>query len=117
MYVDDCDHAATSLRIVKRRISYALKASLMLMKRYKAGSQIKPASWQAFTHDSPCSEAKSCRAPSGGQDAWEVMLEAHVRTLELGRSMKGASGLPCHILEAFTGGKRASGEQKSCRCR
>lgn len=48
-------------------MSYALKASLMLMKRYKAGSQISPALWHAFTHDWPSSEAKSRSALRGGQ--------------------------------------------------
>lgn len=48
--------------------SYALKASLMLMKRNKAGSQISSALWHAFTHDWPSSEAKSRSALRGGQD-------------------------------------------------
>lgn len=48
--------------------SYALKASLMLMKRYKAGSQISPELWHASTHDWPSSEVKSLSALRGGQD-------------------------------------------------
>lgn len=54
--------------ILHEETSYALKASLMLMKRNKAGSQISPAVWHAFTHDWPSSEAKSRSALRGGQD-------------------------------------------------
>lgn len=64
--------------------SYALKASLMLMKRNKAGSQISSALWHASTHDWPSSEATRRSALSGGHDGKSLALEAQARRLELG---------------------------------
>lgn len=93
--------------------SYALKASLMLMKRYKAGSQMSAALWHAVTHDWPSREAKRRRALRGGQDGQELALEAQVRMLEFGRRTKGPGGVLSQ--DEFTGGNGASGEQKSCR--
>lgn len=70
----------------------------MLMKRYKAGSQISPAVWHAFTHDSLSSEATTRSAVRGGQDEKELLaLEAQVRILELGRRLKGLGALPNQV--------------------
>lgn len=80
-----------------RKRTYALKVSLMLMKRYKAGSQISPAVWHAFTHDSLSSEATTRSAVRGGQDEKELALEAQVRILELGRRLKGLGALPNQV--------------------
>lgn len=100
---------------IQEKRTYALKVSLMLMKRYKAGSQISPAVWHAFTHDSLSSEATTRSAVRGGQDEKELALEAQVRILELGRRLKGLGALPNQVWDEFTGGNGASGEQKSCR--
>lgn len=84
-------------QIQEKRTSYALKVSLILMKRYKAGSQISPAVWHAFTHDSLSSEATTRSAVRGGQDEKELALEAQVRILELGRRLKGLGALPNQV--------------------
>lgn len=92
----------------KIEASYALKASLMLMKRYKAGSQISPSVWHASTHDWPCSEDNSRRAERGGHDEKELTLEDQARTLELARGMNGPLS---RAQDVFTGGNGTSGEQ------
>lgn len=81
----------------RERRSYALKASLMLMKRYKAGSQINPAVWHAVTHDWLSSEAKTRSALRGGQDEKELALKPQVRILESGRRAKGLGAPPNQV--------------------
>lgn len=68
--------------------TYALKDSLMFMKRKKAGSHVSPSLWHASTHDWSCSDIRSLSAERGGHDEKELELEAHARILELGRGVK-----------------------------
>lgn len=86
----------------------------MLIKRNKAGSQNNSALWHASTHDWPSSEAMRRSALSGGHDGKSLALEAQARRLEFGCGTKGPEGLADHTPDEFTGGKGASGEQKSC---
>lgn len=49
-------------------VTYAVKASLRLTKRNRAGSQTSPAPWHASTHDWSSSETSSRRALRGGHE-------------------------------------------------
>lgn len=93
--------------------AHRLRASLLLMKRKKAGSQTSLAWRHASTHDWPSEETSSRRALRGGQEGGALMLGAQPRPVELGRATKGHSALPDLLLDELAGGYEASGVQKS----
>lgn len=84
--------------------SHPLKASILLMKGKKAGSQMKPASWQVSTQDEASGDRKSRRALRGGQQAGAEMLGAQIRAVEFDSWTKGLGGFPGHDLDSFTAG-------------
>lgn len=83
-------------------VSHPLKASILLMKGKKAGSQIRPASWQVFTQDEASGDRTSRRALRGGQQAGAVMLGAQIKAVELGSWRNGLGGFPGHDLDSLT---------------
>lgn len=101
------------------RLTYLRRASLLLMKRKWAGSQMKPADWQASTQDWPSWDTSSLRELRGGQAEGAVTLDAQPRAVVLGR---GTNRGPIILLppadpflERLAGMKGGSGAQKSWR--
>lgn len=90
-----------------------MKASILLMKGKKAGSQMRPASWHVFTHDEASGLRSSLRALRGGQDTGALMFEAHSTPVELGMRTKGFGGFPGHSLDSLADGKGLLMRQKS----
>lgn len=102
--------------------TYSCRASLLLMKRKWAGSQMNPAEWHASTQDWPSWDTSSRRELRGGQADGAVTLDAHTRAVELGRATKSRLLLglllpaaPC--LDRLVGMKGGSGAQKSWKGR
>lgn len=101
------------------RLTYLRRASLLLMKRKWAGSQMKPADWQASTQDWPSWDTSNLRELRGGQAEGAVTLDAQPRAVVLGR---GTNRGPIILLppadpflERLAGMKGGSGAQKSWR--
>lgn len=101
------------------RLTYPRRASLLLMKRKWAGSQMKPADWHASTQDWPSWDTSSLRELRGGQTWGTVILDGQPRAVELGRGTNRGPVIllpPADpFLERLAGMKGGSGAQKSCR--
>lgn len=90
--------------IQEKPVSHPLKASILLMKGKKAGSQKKPASWQVFTQDQSSGDRRSRRALRGGQQAGAEILGDQIRAVEFDSWRKGLGGFPGQDLDSLTAG-------------